>query len=164
MSPEGATQNTNRAMASTLVKNDLHITFHVKTTSPRIQPDDLPALFNYISGIIMKRGGIAMETGGMPDHIHLLTSLPKTLCLSDYVRDIKAGSSKWLKARGVHYAQFEWQEGYGAFSVSPSLLDKTAKYIQSQAEHHKKRTFAEEYKMFLEASHIEYDEKYILSD
>ena len=127
-------------------------------------PDDLPALLNYISGIIMNRGGIAIETGGMPDHIHILTSLPKTICLSDYIRDIKSGSSKWLKTRGTQYLHFEWQEGYGAFSVSPSLLAKTAKYIQNQTEHHKKRTFAEEYKMFLEASHIEYDEKYILSD
>jgi REP element-mobilizing transposase RayT len=151
-------------MASTLVKNDIHITFHVKTNSPRILPDDLPALFNYISGIIMNRGGIAMATGGMPDHIHLLTSLPKTVSLSDYVRDIKAGSSKWLKTQGTHYARFEWQEGYGAFSVSPSLLDKTVAYIHGQAEHHKKRTFAEEYKAFLEASKIEYNEQYFLSD
>ena len=151
-------------MASTLVKNDIHIVFHVKTTSPRIGVDLLPVLFRYIGGIINRRGGLAIEIGGMPDHIHILTALPKTMSLSDYVRDIKAVSSKWIKTQGQPYAAFEWQEGYGAFSVSPSLLNRTVNYIRAQAEHHRKRTFAEEYKMFLEAYQIEYDEKYMLSD
>lgn len=151
-------------MANTLVKNDLHIIFHVKTTSPCIDVDTLPLLFKYIGGIINHRNGMALEIGGMPDHIHILTALPKTVCLADYVRDIKAGSSKWIKMQGEHYRMFEWQEGYGAFSVSPSVLDKTVEYIRNQAEHHKKRTFAEEYKQFLDAYHIDYDERYLFND
>lgn len=105
-----------------------------------------------------------MEIGGIPNHVHILASLPKTICLSDFVRNIKAGSSKWIKTRNTHYSQFEWQEGYGAFSVSPSLVDKTVSYIRNQEEHHRKRTFEEEYKLFLEASKIEYDEQYAFSD
>lgn len=151
-------------MASTLVKNDLHIVFHVKSTSPRIDVTLLPSLYSYIGGIINHRNGLALEIGGMPDHIHILTALPKTMSLSDYVRDIKAVSSKWMKGKGVQYAKFEWQEGYGAFSVSPSLIDKTVNYIRSQGEHHSKRTFQEEYKMFLDANHIDYDERYLFTD
>ena len=151
-------------MASTLVKNDLHIVFHVKTTSPRIDSVILPSLFSFIGGIIKNRNGIPIEIGGMPDHVHILTSLPKTMSLADFVRDIKAGSSKWLKTQGTLMGKFEWQEGYGAFSVSPSMLDKTVAYIRNQAEHHKKRTFAEEYKLFLNAYHIDYEEKYFIAD
>ena len=94
-------------MASTLVKNDLHIVFHVKSTSPRIDVTLLPSLYSYIGGIINRRNGLALEIGGMPDHIHILTALPKTMSLSDYVRDIKAVSSKWMKGKGVQYAKFE---------------------------------------------------------
>jgi putative transposase len=100
----------------------------------------------------------------MPDHIHILTSLPKSMALTDFVRDIKANSSKWMKQRDVGYARFSWQDGYGAFSVSPSLLEKTINYIRRQEEHHKKRTFREEYKMFLEHYGIEYDERYAFGD
>lgn len=151
-------------MANTLVKNDVHIIFHVKSTSPRIAVETLPLLFKYIGGVINHRNGLPIEIGGMPDHIHILSSLPKTMSLSDFVRDIKAASSKWIKTQGEYYRAFEWQEGYGAFSVSPSLLDKTINYIRNQAEHHRKRTFAEEYKQFLDAYHIEYDEKYLFND
>ncbi len=151
-------------MASTLVKNDIHIVFHVKSTSCRIDAKILPTLYRYIGGIINRRNGLAIEIGGMPDHVHILTALPKTLSLADYVRDIKAVSSKWIKSQGVQYARFEWQEGYGAFSVSPTLLDKTIAYIRTQSEHHKKRTFQEEYKLFLDAYQIDYDERYLFSD
>ena len=94
-------------MASTLVKNDIHIVFHVKSTSCRIDANLLPTLYRYIGGIINRRNGLAIEIGGMPDHVHILTALPKTLSLADYVRDIKAVSSKWIKSQGVQYARFE---------------------------------------------------------
>lgn len=151
-------------MATTLVKNDLHIVFHVKSTSPLIRTDDMDTVCKYIAGIIHNNNGLAMEIGGMPDHIHILSSLPKTMSLSDYVRDIKTNSSRWIKTLDNHYSRFEWQEGYGAFSVSPSLLDKTVAYIKGQKEHHKKRTFREEYIMFLQASNIEYDERFFITD
>ncbi len=151
-------------MASALVKLDVHITFHVKSTGMTIRPADLGRLFTYIAGILKKRHAIPIEIGGMPDHIHILTSLPKDITLSDLVRDIKADSSKWIKSLYPDYHSFAWQEGYGAFSVSPSLLEKTIQYIRQQEEHHRKRTFQEEYKMFLDAYHIPYEVKYAFGD
>lgn len=151
-------------MASTLVKIDVHLIFHVKSTGIRMRHEDLQRIFSYIGGIIKGLGGLPIEVGGMPDHVHILTSLPKSMTLSDFVRSIKADSSKWIKQLDAEYGTFSWQEGYGAFSVSPSLIDKTVQYIRGQAEHHRKRSFMEEYKMFLEAYGINYDERYAFSD
>ena len=151
-------------MASTLVKINIHLIFHVKSTGVKMRNDDLERIFPYIAGIIKGIGGLPIAVGGMPDHVHILTSLPKTMALADFVRAIKADSSKWLKSVDVAYNHFAWQEGYGAFSVSPSLLDKTKRYVLSQEEHHKHRSFKEEYKMFLDAYGIEYDERFAFSD
>ena len=129
-----------------------------------MRTEDLGRIFAYIGGIIKGIGGLPIEIGGMTDHVHILTSLPKTMSLADFVRAVKADSSKWMKQLDPCYAAFAWQEGYGAFSVSPSFIDKTVKYIRGQAEHHKKRTFQEEYRLFLEAYGIEYDERYAFSD
>lgn len=151
-------------MATTLVKIDIHLIFHVRSTGVRMREEDLERIFAYIGGIIRGLGGIPIEVGGMPDHVHIFTSLPKTLALSDFVRAVKADSSKWLKSVSAHYDGFSWQEGYGAFSVSPSLSEKTIQYIRSQASHHKKRTFQDEYRLFLEAYGIDYDERFAFSD
>ncbi len=126
--------------------------------------EDLPQIFRYIGGIINGLGGIPIEIGGTTNHVHILTSLPKSMALIDFVREIKAFSSKWLKQLDGHYMPFAWQDGYGAFSVSPSLLDKTVQYIRKQEEHHKTRSFNEEYRLFLEAYGIDYDERYAFGD
>lgn len=162
-SPKEA-KDKNTYMASTLVKNDIHLTFHVKSTSVKIQEADLGRLFSYVGGIIQSINGVATEVGGMPDHLHILCSLPKTISLADFVRIIKAESSKWMKQLDRTYMGFEWQEGYGAFSVSPSLIEKTVKYIRNQAEHHKRTSFREEYQAFLQACGISYDERYAFGD
>lgn len=151
-------------MASTLVKIDIHLIFHVKSTGTMMLDEDLPRIFSYIGGIIKRLGGLPIEVGGRPDHIHILTSMPKTMSLADFVRAVKADSSKWMKGLNPSYAQFAWQEGYGAFSVSPSLIDKTVRYIRGQEEHHKKRSFREEYQLFLEAYGIKFDERYAFCD
>ena len=151
-------------MASSLAKIDIHIIFHVKIKGTMILHEDLNRLFAYIGGIINRLDGIPIEIGGMPDHLHILASLPKNMSLADFTRTIKAESSKWIKSLNAYYGGFSWQSGYGAFSVSPSLLDKSVNYIRNQKVHHQKRTFAEEYKMFLEAYGIEYDERYAFSD
>ena len=90
--------------------------------------------------------------------------LPKTIALSDFVRSIKANSSRWIKTLAPHYAGFEWQTGYGAFSVSPSIIDKTINYINNQAEHHKKVSFNDEYAAFLTAYNVEYNPDFLLTD
>ena len=151
-------------MASTLVKIYIHVVFHVKSLGIEMREEDLKQFFAYIGGIIRGIGGIPIQIGGMPDHVHILTVVPKTMSLADFVRSIKAQSSKWMKSLDASYQQFAWQEGYGAFSVSPSLLKKTISYIQGQPEHHKKRTFIEEYKLFLDAYGIDYDERFAFKD
>ena len=151
-------------MASTLVKIDVHLIFHIKNSGTEMREDDLPRIFAYIGGIIKGIGGLPIEIGGRPDHIHILSSLPKSMSLSEFVRNVKADSSKWMKSLNGYYEQFAWQEGYGAFSVSPSLIDNTINYIRNQAEHHKKRSFQDEYRLFLEAYGIQYDNRYVFSD
>ena len=151
-------------MASTLVKINVHLVFHVKSTGIRLREEDLEKVFSYLGGIIRNIGGAPIQIGGMPDHIHILSSLPKTISLADFVRTIKADSSKWIKTLDNSYHSFAWQEGYGAFSVSPSQMRNTINYIVRQPEHHKKRTFIEEYKLFLDAYGIEYDERYAFGD
>ena len=151
-------------MASSLVKLNVHIIFHVKSTSVVIRNDDLPDLFQYVGGTIKGLGGIPIEVGGVGDHIHILATLPRTMALADFVRDIKANSSKWVRQADKSYAWFSWQDGYAAFSVSPSLIDKTVSYIRRQEEHHKKRSFEDEYRSFLEHYGISYDERYVFSD
>lgn len=129
-----------------------------------IRESDLGRVFSYIGGIIRSLKGIPIEVGGRPDHVHILTSLPSTMSLSDFVRNVKASSSRWIKSLDASYDKFSWQTGYGAFSVSASLSSKTAEYIRRQTEHHRRRPFLEEYKLFLEAYGIEYDERYAFGD
>ena len=151
-------------MASALVKIDVHLIFHVKSTGVKMRKEDLERIFTYIGGVIKGVDGIPIEVGGMTDHVHILTSLPKSMSLVDFVRIVKGDSSKWMKSIDPHYTAFAWQEGYGAFSVSSSLIDKTVAYIRGQPEHHQKRSFQEEYKLFLEAYGIEYEERYAFGD
>ncbi len=97
----------------------------------------------------------------MPDHVHLLVGLKPSIAISDLVRDIKAGSSKFITDNHWVKGKFNWQEGFGAFSYSRSQIDAVIKYILNQEEHHKKKTFREEYIYFLKKFEIEYDEKYL---
>ena len=151
-------------MASSLVKINVHLIFHIKSTGVSMLETDLPRIFQYVGGIVKGMNGIPYAVGGVQNHIHILVSLPKTMALTDFVRQIKAKSSRWIKQLGAHYTGFAWQDGYGAFSVSPSLIDKTMQYILQQEEHHRKRSFQEEYRMFLDAYGIDYDARYTFAD
>lgn len=151
-------------MANTLVKLNVHIVFHVKSTGIKMRDKDLKRIFSYIGGIINGIGGIAIEVGGINNHVHIVTSLPKTKSLSDFVRTIKADSSRWIKSIDKYYERFAWQEGYGAFSISPSVLNRTIKYVRNQSTHHKVTTFQDEYKSFLKEYEIQCDEKYLFND
>ena len=151
-------------MADTLVKLNTHIIFHTKSAGIAMRECDLSRVFSYLGGIIRNKGGIAFIVGGMPDHIHILTTLPKTISLSDFVQAIKKDSSKWIKTLSPYYHSFAWQTGYGAFSVSPSQMENAVRYIQRQPEHHQRRSYREELKMFLEAYGVEYDERYAFKE
>lgn len=151
-------------MASTLVQQYMHIVFHTKCTSITMREEDLGRIFDYVGGIIHNVKGVSIQVGGRPDHIHILASLPKTMSLADFVRTIKSNSSRWIKTLDAYYEPFMWQEGYGAFSVSASVLEKVSKYIKCQKTHHDKQSFVDEYKQFLDAYHVEYDEHYAFED
>ena len=110
---------------------------------------DLPRIFRYIGGIIKTLDGYPYMIGGIPDHIHILTSIPPQFSVSDFVRSIKASSSKWIKSLDSTYHFFAWQEGYGAFSVSKSNINDVMDYISNQKQHHRTYTTQEEFKQFL---------------
>ena len=148
-------------MANTYVNNIVHIVFHTKSKCTPLLIDDLERIHQYLGGIVKGIGGVLIEIGGTADHVHLLTSLPKTKSLSDFVRILKSESSRWIKQLSPYYGGFSWQDGYGAFSVSASVVPRVVKYIRNQEEHHRVKTFIEEYKSFLEAYGIEYDDRYL---
>jgi len=107
---------------------------------------------------------IPIAINGVSDHFHILCVMSKNIALSKLAEEVKRHSSRWIKTKGDYYKNFAWQGGYGGFSVSPSLHDKTRKYIENQEEHHKKLTFQEEYLLFLKEYGIEYDETYLWTD
>ena len=149
-------------MGNSFLKINVHLIFHVKSTGQLMHESDLPRIFQYIGGIIKSNGGIPIQIGGMPDHIHILTTLPKDSTVPDFVRNIKAESSRWIKTIDSSYRSFSWQEGYGAFSVSASAVPKVIQYIIKQPQHHSRKSFSDEFKEFLDAYQIEYDEKHLM--
>ena len=114
-----------------------------------MQADHLPRIFRFIGGTIRAMGGRAYTIGGMQDHVHILTSLPVTMSLADFVRNIKSNSSRWIKGLDMYYNRFSWQEGYGAFSVSESMTEAVTTYIDNQAKHHQKYTTHVELALFM---------------
>lgn len=149
-------------MANTYTKLNIHIVFHVKSTSVCIKNEDLPKVFAYIGGIVRNVEGYPVTIGGIENHIHILATMPKTTSVSEFVQKIKANSSRWIKTLDKYYESFAWQEGYGAFCVSPSLLKKTIHYVETQEQHHHEESVRDEFKRFLKENGIEFDERYLL--
>lgn len=118
----------------------------------------------YIGQLINKTGCEVIRVGGVADHVHALFLMSKNVALSHVVEEIKRNSSRWIKSIDPYYQSFVWQNGYGAFSVSQSVVDKTLLYVEQQREHHRRFSFAEEYKNFLELYHVDYDERYVFTD
>lgn len=142
----------------------VHIVFHTKSTGIIMRDEDLERIFQYIGGAIRGEGGIPFAVGGVADHVHILTTLPKNKSLADFMRVIKANSSKWIHQLDSYYEAFRWQDGYGAFSVSPSRMEGTTNYILTQAEHHKVESYHDEYLGILENYGVDYDEQRAFED
>ena len=147
-------------MPSTHVSLHYHIVFSTKDREPLIPKSWRERLHSYLGGVVRTANGTAEAVGGVADHAHLLLGLRATHCLADIVRDIKTLSSRWVGQEGLE-ANFSWQEGYGAFTVSPHHRDAVRKYISNQEAHHQSRTFQEEYIDFLHRGGVEYDERYL---
>ena len=138
-----------------------HLVFSTKERRPYLHHETRERVYEYIGGVIRKKEGIVLCVGGTDDHVHILAKLRQDEAVSDVLRDIKAGSSGWVHDTFEKLSDFSWQEGYGAFSVSQSQVEKVSQYIQTQEEHHKRVTFKEEFVALLEAHEVEYDERYI---
>ena len=148
-------------MANTYTQLHIQTVFSVQNWECIIQKSWKDELYKYITGIIRNNNHKLLSINGMPDHIHILFGLRPVQSISDLLQDIKGSSSKWINEKGFVRGRFYWQEGYGAFSYSKSQLQQVIGYIVNQQEHHRKKTFLEEYKELLHDFEIEYDECYI---
>jgi len=146
-------------MPHSYVINLMHCVFSTKERNPFIDAELESRLWPYIGGIARENKMKALAIGGTSDHIHALLSLPAIMSFAKAVQLIKGGSSKWIHDTFVKYKKFEWQEGYGAFSVSASQASRTIAYIDNQKEHHRKRTFEEELIELLDKHGVEYDRR-----
>ena len=148
-------------MPQSLAKVYLHIVFSTKNRKPLIKQEVEVELHKYLSGIARDHKSPVITINSVEDHIHILCLLSRNITISKLLEELKKSSSKWIKSKGDTYKNFYWQNGYGAFSVSQSAVNTIKKYIANQKEHHRKKSFKEEYVEFLEKYEIEYDEKYI---
>jgi putative transposase len=137
-----------------------HLIFATKNREPLILDAWRARLHEYLGGTVAGLDGTPQGVGGMADHVHLLVGLKPTHCLSDFMRELKKASSLWVKEE-VGGAEFAWQEGYAAFTVSASARDSVRGYIARQEEHHRRKTFREELVEFLRKSGVAYDERYL---
>lgn len=148
-------------MANTLTSLHYHVVFSTKDREAWISPEIEQRVWSFLGGIANENGMKLYQIGGMPDHIHMLISLPTSLAVSKALQQIKGGSSKWIKTEFERLAGFAWQDGYGAFTVSKSNVPEVAEYIRGQKEHHRTKTFQEEYVAFLKRHEIQYDDRYL---
>jgi REP element-mobilizing transposase RayT len=148
-------------MSSTYSQLYIQIVFAVKGRQSLIQQVWEEELYKYITGIVQNKGQKMLAINGMPDHIHLLIGMKPSCNLSDLVREIKKASNSFINEKQFCQFKFEWQEGYGAFSYSHSALDNVIAYIGNQKEHHRKKSFHEEYVEFLKKFEVEYKEEYL---
>lgn len=149
-------------MAQTLVKIYIHVVFSTKGRNDQILAEIEKELFAYIGGVLRKHQSVLIAANGTTNHIHLLISLSKNVSVSDLLRELKKASSYWIKTKDAKFKEFQWQAGFGAFSIGQSQVGAVKKYIADQKEHHKTEKFEDEYRKFLEKYEIDFDEKYYL--
>ncbi|HLW83958.1 MAG TPA: IS200/IS605 family transposase [Candidatus Sulfotelmatobacter sp.] len=146
-------------MSHTYISDLVHCVFSTKLRQNLIPPEIQPELWAFIGGVARENGFKALMVGGTENHVHILLSLPATLPVAKAMQLVKGASSRWMNETRTH--DFAWQEGYGAFTVGISQKAHTIAYIQSQAEHHRKRSFEEEFVAFLKRHDVEYDPQYV---
>jgi putative transposase len=148
-------------MANTYTQIYVHVVFAVEGRQNLIRPEHNDELQKYITGIVPGQKQKLIAINNMPDHVHILIGLKPDIALSDLMRDIKAGSSKFINEKRWVVGRFEWQEGFGAFSYARSQLDAVIRYIQNQQKHHARKSFQEKYVELLEKFAVNYDRRYI---
>jgi REP element-mobilizing transposase RayT len=138
-----------------------HVIFSTKRRERWITQDIEQRVWAYLGGIACQNNLKPLLIGGVDDHVHMLLSMPPSISVSEAIKRIKGGSSGWVKDNFHGLKRFGWQDGYGAFTVSKTQIPEVDEYIRNQREHHRLKTFQEEYRAFLDKHEIEYDERYL---
>ncbi|MGH8020992.1 MAG: IS200/IS605 family transposase [Opitutaceae bacterium] len=147
-------------MSQSLARLHVHLVFSTKNRAPKLSDTIRDALHRYMAVVLRNLDCPATLINSVEDHVHLLFELARTVAVSTVVEEVKKSSSKWIKTQGAG-SDFAWQAGYGAFAVSRSNIDSVRDYVANQREHHRKRSFQEEYRAFLERHGIDFDERYV---
>jgi len=148
-------------MSQSLSRILVHLVFSTKLRAPCLSAQIQHELHPYIGGTLNEHGCPVIEVGGVADHVHMLFGLSRTLTVAQIVERVKTSSSKWLKEKNTKLSTFQWQHGYGAFSVSQSDAERVITYIREQEQHHRKMTFQEEYRLLLKRYQVAFDERYV---
>ncbi|MBI2480576.1 MAG: IS200/IS605 family transposase [Planctomycetia bacterium] len=151
-------------MGRTYTSLTYHFVFSTKYRRKTIRPEFKEPLYQYIGGIIRDKNGVQLEIGGIEDHIHIMAGLPATISVSDMLRFIKANSSGWINDTHKPRDKFAWQPGFGAFTVSHSQKPHVRDYIRKQEQHHRTKTFVDEFLAMLVAHGISYDPKFVFEE
>ena len=151
-------------MSQSLSRLYIHATFHIKYSSVPIRKQEYAELYAYIGQVLNSLDCTPIQIGGVEDHIHILCIMSKNIALAKLMEDVKRHSSRWIKTKGEYYKNFAWQGGYGCFSVSQSVVERTKRYILNQERHHHKQDFKDEYLAFLKEYGVEYNETYLFTD
>jgi REP element-mobilizing transposase RayT len=160
VAPIGTTQ-LERILPQTYTCLHYHLVFSTKHRAPLIAPAIRDRLWQYLGGIVVGEKGIPIQIGGTEDHVHLLVTLRQEPSLADFLRELKTGSSRWVHDTFPAATDFAWQNGYGAFTVSHSMLDVVREYVRNQEEHHKTQSYQDEFRALLRKHGIEFDERYL---
>lgn len=148
-------------MANTYTQIHIQAVFAVQNRQSLIQKEWKSELYKYMTAILQNEGHKLLQINGMPDHVHVFFGMRPTQSLSDLMKKLKGESSKWINKKEFTESRFSWQEGYGAFSYAKSQVPQVIQYIQKQEEHHRIKTFTEEFLEFLQAFEIDYDQKFV---
>jgi putative transposase len=149
-------------MPQSLANVLVHIVFSTKQRYPFLSDKDVRAeMHAYLGGTCNELECPVLIVGGVADHVHILCALSRKITIAKLVGDVKRGSSKWIKTKGRMLTKFAWQNGYGVFSVGESEVERVRRYIVGQEDHHRKKTFQDEYRSFLKEYGVDFDERYV---
>lgn len=149
-------------MSQSLAKIWTHLRFSTKERYPFLTNETIRKdIHSYLASILKAHNCPTLIVGGVADHVHALFALSKNHSIAAIVYELKRSSSKWAKTQSLSLKKFHWQSGYGAFSVSESHIETARKYVERQVEHHRRRTFQEEFREFLTKYNVDYDERYL---
>ncbi len=148
-------------MPQSLARLHIHLVFSTRHREPILRDSVRDSLHRYMATVLQNLNCPPLLINSVEDHVHILFELSRTVAVSGAVEEVKKSSSKWIKTQGPEYSKFAWQSGYGAFAVSESNTAVVREYIAGQQEHHRKKTFQEEYRAFLERHRVAYDERYV---